>query len=167
MNQHRYPLPSLYADYARAALGIAVTGIPMVMADLSGIAGTIVGLLAVVFIAYGARTAMRQFTVYEVSDQGIRAIGPLGRAIAWADLTDVQVRYYSTRRDNENGWMQLKVFAAQGNLSLDSSLEGFDELILRAVRVAETRGLELNETTLENLKKITGSDKESEACPTC
>ena len=140
MNRHRYPMQSLYADYGRAAVGIAITTVPMVMADISGIAGTIIGLLAAVFIVYGARTAFRQLTVYEVSDQGLRAIGPLGRAIAWGDLTDVQLRYYSTRRDSENGWMQLKVFSAHGNLSLDSTLEGFEELILRAVQVAETRG---------------------------
>src|SRR3546814_11929791 len=47
------------------------------------------------------------FRSVEVGDRGIVARGPLGGAIAWPDLEDLRLRYYSTRRDRTQGWMHM------------------------------------------------------------
>ena len=153
MSHHRYPRSSLLADYARAAIGIVVVGIPLVLAGLSGIAAVLVIALWGLFVAYGIRTVVRHLTTVDVSEIGIRTLGPLPRAIPWADLRDVQLRYYSTRRDRRDGWMQLKVAGEGRSIGIDSSLEGFDGVLEQVAAEARRQHLELNEATAENLQQ--------------
>jgi hypothetical protein len=161
MSLHRYPRKSLLADYARAAVGVGVIGVPLVLADLSGLVGLPIITLWALFAAYGVRTAIRHLTTVEVSEIGIRTLGPLGRAIPWEELGDIRLRYYATRRDRVGGWMQLKVRGAGGRISLDSTLDGFDEVLARVAEAAHGRGLELNETTRENLQQVANEGAES------
>ena len=161
MSHHRYPRKSLLADYARAAVGIAVIGVPMVLADLSGFVGLLVVALWALFAAYGARTAIRHLTTVEVSEIGIRTLGPLAREIPWEELRDIQLRYYATRRDRVGGWMQLKVRGAGGSISLDSTLDGFDDVLAWVAEAAHGRGIELNEATRENLQQVANDGAKS------
>ena len=155
MSYHRYPRSTLLADYGRALGGLVIIGIPMVAADLSGWAGIVVGSLAALFLVYGLRTGIRHLTSIDVSEHGIRTIGPIGRAIAWDDMNDVRLRYYSTRRDRRGGWMQLKVSSqAGGKIGFDSSLEGFQDVLEYIVEAAAMRRIELNEDTLANLQQM-------------
>jgi hypothetical protein len=51
--------------------------------------------------------------------------------------------------------MQLSVGSAGGRtVKLDSSLDGFHDVVERAARAAETTGLPLSETTRANLKAM-------------
>ena len=114
MSYHRYPRKALLADYARSAAGVAVAGVPLVAADLSLVPGLLVGSLVLLFLIYGLRTALRQLRVVDVSEIGIRELGPLGGAIPWDELRQVQLKYYSTRRDSKSGWLQLKLVLIAG-----------------------------------------------------
>jgi hypothetical protein len=110
------------------------------------------GASAAVFALYGTHTLLRQLTRIVVDDERISADGPLAAAVAWNDLTNLSLKYYSTRRDGRNGWHQLDLKGRGRTLRLESSLGGFGDIVARAARAAESRGLELNPTTLRNLE---------------
>ncbi len=154
MSHHRYPKKSIMADYARAAVGVGVTGVPLILAELSGFFGLLVIGLWGLFAAYGVRTAIRHLTTIDVSEIGIRTLGPIARAVPWEELRDVQLRYYSTRRDRTEGWMQLKVRGAGARIGIDSALVGFDDVLEWVAEAAGRQGIELNEATQENLQQV-------------
>jgi hypothetical protein len=93
-------------------------------------------------------------TRIELDEAGIRASGPLGAAIRWADLRVLRLDYYSTRRDQEEGWMQLRLRGGGRTLRIDSGLDGFAEVALAAARHARAREVELDDTTHGNLRML-------------
>lgn len=90
----------------------------------------------------------------EVTENGVTAVGPFGGSVRWDELSVLQLRYYSTRRDRGDGWMQLKLRGADGSLRIESALSDFDAVVARAAGAAEHRGLALNESTRANLATL-------------
>jgi len=151
---HRYPLRELSGDYARAGLGLVATLGPLLFVPASPVMMWLLGGLAALFLAFGARTALRQMTVVRVDDAGITAIGPVGATIAWKDLGRLALAYYSTRRDRTRGWMQLSLKGTGRGLRVDSTIDGFRDITAAAVRAAERNGLSLAPATVGNLAAI-------------
>ena len=77
--------------------------------------------------------------------------GPAGRTVRWRELDGMALRFYATRRDRRDGWMQLKLKADGGTLALDSSLDGFSGIVQQALRAACANGVPLEARTLANL----------------
>ncbi|MBM3517282.1 MAG: hypothetical protein FJX56_05235 [Alphaproteobacteria bacterium] len=151
MTDHRYPIGALVPDYSRAGIGLAVTGGPLLLTNPAPAVLYALSAMALLFAVFGARTAIRQLTRIEMSERGVWQRGPLGTAVPWEGLTAVTVRYFSTRRDRKNGWMQLRLKGRRGSILVDSTIEQFDLLASRVVREAVTRGIGLDETTRVNL----------------
>lgn len=151
MKLARYPINALLADYGRAALGLAATGGPLLFVPPNPAMVIILGGMAGLFLIFGLRTGLRQLTTVEVSERGVRVTGLRSTALDWTVLKGLRIRYYSTRRDRTQGWMQLKLDGPDGTIGFDSHLDGFDELVKRAAAAARTAGLTLNEATLDNL----------------
>src|SRR5690606_25846810 len=108
MQQFRYPALSLIGNYARALAGIVLTVVPLLLLKpISAIVYLLVFLL-LLFVGYGIRTVIRQFTHFEVTDEGIRMIGPISRGIRWEELDGLSLKYFSTRR-RDFGWMILRL----------------------------------------------------------
>jgi len=148
---YRYPARALAADYARSGVGAA-----LFLSALAGLepAAPIAAVLAAgaaLFLVYFARTVCRQLTPIELDETGIRTRGPIGAAIRWGELRSLRLDYYSTRRDQEEGWMQLKLRGADRTIRVDSGITGFAELTRSAVASAREQGLDFDETTRENL----------------
>jgi hypothetical protein len=154
MSKHRYPAAALTTDYLRAGAGFLLTGGPLLLAKPSPLMVYVLGGLAILFLLFGLRTALRQMTRFEMTDSRLSAAGPLGATIRWATLETVQLRYFSTRRDRSEGWMQLKLKSGEGSVRLDSELSDFDTIAARAAYEAEHRGLALSETTRANLATL-------------
>lgn len=148
---HSYPLTSLYIDYVQSIIGIAFMGTPFYFAMGNTFLMVIFGGLTLLFLAFGIRTGIRHATVIETTADGIAAVGPLGRRIAWNDISKVDLKYFSTRREKTaKGWMQLKVWGRSGSLQVESKLEGFDQVAAKVATAAFQNGAEMNETTVEN-----------------
>lgn len=148
---YRYPLTSLYGDYLRSVIGLAFMGTPLYFSMGTTFLTVIFGALTLLFLAFGARTALRHFTVIEASADAISAIGPLSTRIAWSDISKVDLKYFSTRREKTaKGWMQLKLWDGSGKLQMESNLEGFDHVAAKVATAAFENGAEMNETTVEN-----------------
>jgi hypothetical protein len=154
MSRHRYPAASLAADYARGGVGLLLTAGPLLAVPVHPVIGWFLGGAALLFGAFVARTGLRHATVIETDEQGIAAHGPIRKAIAWPALRDVRLRYYSTRRDREQGWMQLTLRGRRGRLSLDSTIEDFDGIAQQAAERAQRNGVELGEATVNNLMAL-------------
>lgn len=151
----RYPRQALWADYGRAAIGTLLCGAPLLALDVNRWLALILGAGFLLFAMFFVRTALRQRTRYILSPDTLCADGPTGTLVEWNRLDRMKVSYYSTKRDRTGGWMQLTVGSAGGRaVKIDSSLEGFYDIVERAARAAEAVGLDLSEATRANLRSM-------------
>jgi hypothetical protein len=74
--------------------------------------------------------------------------------ILWRDIASLELRYFATKRDRSEGWMQLTLKSADATLRLESALEGFENITRAAAQAAAQRGLPLSPPTLENLRAL-------------
>lgn len=154
MTSHAYPAAALIGDYGRAGLGLVFVLPPLFLVPPLHALGTFCFALAVLFLAFAGRTLMRQLTPLEMDESGIVAGGPWPRRLDWGALDGLSLHYYTTRRDREDGWMQLALRGQGHRLRLDSRIEGFDAIAARAACAAEARRLPLSPTTLANLTAL-------------
>ncbi len=156
----RYPLRFLAFDYAGGGVGLALSLGLLAFAQPAAPVAWVLAAAGALFLVYFARTVCRQLTHIELDETGIRvrgpAFGPPSAAIRWEDLRSLQLDYYSTRRDREGGWMQLKVSDAQRTIRIDSDLDGFAAVARAAARAAAARDLALDTATLGNLQMLRG-----------
>lgn len=145
-----YPNAALVADYARAAAGLAFAGAALLV-PMYWLLTLASAAAAVVLLAFGVRTAMRQASRIVIDEQAIAVEGPLPRVIPWGGLERLSLRYYATRRDRKHGWMELRLVGAGRRLIIESQIDGFEQIAAAAFRAAAARGLELDASTKANL----------------
>lgn len=154
----RYPARVLWLDYAGSTAGLALSLGLLAFMQLAAPVVWAATATAALFLVYFGRTVCRQLTHIVLDEAGIRVRGPAaglpGAAIRWADLCSLRLGYYSTRRDGEGGWMQLRLGDARHRIRIDSDLDGFAELVGAAARAAARRNLALDATTAANLKVL-------------
>lgn len=151
---YRYSRRSLIGDGLRGGVGVALCVWPFAVASVGAVWTTILGVLALMFAVYGLRAAVRGLSRICVDDVGIWSEGPFATAIRWDELAFVKLGYYSTCRDGRGGWMQLRLAGGGKSLRVDSSLEGFGDIVGRAARVARANGIEMAPETEENLRSL-------------
>jgi hypothetical protein len=154
LSRHLYPASAMRGDYLRAAAGLVPSGVLLATVQVGTVAAVVLGGFAAVFAVFGARTILRHATSIEMTERELHASGPRQASLRWADLDRMRLAYYSTRRDRRAGWMQLELGAGRTRLRLDSRIEGFDELVRHAARVAAANGVEFNEATVANLQAM-------------
>jgi hypothetical protein len=151
----RYPSQTLWADYIRASCGALLCGVPLLLIDVNR---WLAFFLAGGFMLFGlflVRTALRHRTRYLLGDDTLCADGPAGGIVEWRRLDRLKLSYFSTKRDRSDGWMQLAVGSTGGRtVKIDSSLEGFHDVVERAAHAAGETGLTLSEATRANLKAM-------------
>jgi len=150
----QYPLSCLCADYAGSAIGLACSLGPLAYLQPAAAMAWLLAAAAALFLVYFGRTVCRQLTHIELDEAGIRARGPLGAAIRWEHLRSLRLDYYSTRRDREGGWMQLRLRSAQRTIRIDSEVDGFADIARAAAAAARRRGADLDEATCANLRML-------------
>lgn len=159
MTFHRYPLRELVGDYGRAALGLALTGGPLLLASPSSAMIWLLAPLALLFAIFGLRTAMRQRMTIEMSEEGIERLGAFRAKIEWEKLNLLKLRYYSSRRGRSrlnasDGWMQATIGSVGRSIRVDSALTDFDAVALRALAAAKAQGVALDESTRHNFRAL-------------
>lgn len=154
MSTHHYPPGTLYGDYLRAGVGLAVTGGPLVFLQPSAVVAIVLGCLAALFAFFALRTVCRQLTVVEVTPEAISTRGPGGKRFAWGDIERVRLDYFSTRRDSENGWMQLKLMAGRRQIRIDSTVDDFGLVAASVASAATVSGAAMTDTTRGNFQAL-------------
>lgn len=164
MSVHRYDKHNVRADLRRAAVGLVLTVGPMLFLGDSVAALAILGVLDLLFLIFGLRTALRGMTLVHVTDDGLSS-DPLGgrktrlpgfspRAIAWRDIRKVGLRFFSLKRDRSEGWMELSLGDGHRSLRLDSTLGGFKDIVVRAAEAARANNVALSDSTKANLSGL-------------
>lgn len=151
----RYPRQTLWADYVRAGAGVVLCGAPLLTLEVNHWLAVILAAGFVLFALFLVRTALRHHTRYVLGPDTLCADGPAGAVVEWRRLDRLKLSYFSTKRDRSDGWMQLAVGSAGGRtVKVDSSLDGFHDVVERAARAAEETGLTLSEATRANLRAM-------------
>jgi len=151
----RYPRQTLWADYVRAGVGVVLCGAPLVLLDVNRWLAMVLLLGFLLFALFLARTALRHHTRYILGPDTLCADGPAGTLVEWNRLDRFKLSYFSTKRDRTDGWMQLSIGSAGGRtVKVDSSLDGFHDVVERAARAAEAASLILSDTTRANLRAM-------------
>lgn len=148
---HTYPAAALAADYTRAAAGFGLTSLFVVVADLSTLMMYILLPLALLFLVYGLRTALRQQVRVTVDGNGIAVSGLFGVNIPWSELRAVNLRYFSTKRDKSGGWMELRLTGHGGKIRLESTLSDFDTLVRKVAAKARDAGIAMSPASRANM----------------
>lgn len=72
----------------------------------------------------------------------------------WEELEEIKLSYFSTRRDGENGWMQLKLKGRGKRLRVESTITDFWDLVGICALNAKNRGLALDPSTIQNMHAL-------------
>ncbi len=154
MTTHSYPLIAVLGDYFRATLGIGISIVPLVVVTGKPVVTYAFSAMIVVFIGFGLRTVLRHRTEVEVTEEAIAVNLPSRKRIAWSDLGFLRIKYFSTRRNKKNGWLQMTLAGADQRISVDSKIDGFPDILERAKRAAAENGVELDETSVANMEAL-------------
>lgn len=154
VRRFRYPAAALRSAYALAVLGMLIGFLPLLLARPALLFRWLLGAMGVLFLVYFARTVVRQLTWIALDATGIGVHGPLGVAIRWDEMRALRLNYYSTRQDRSGGWMEFIVQGPRRSIRVESTLEGFAELVRECTREAQARGLALDERTRANLHAL-------------
>ncbi len=149
-----YPVRSLWPDYTRAGIGLAIALLPMPWVPAGSFGNWLLGLLALLFGGFAVMTWVKHRSTVQMNPAGIRILGPVGRTIAWGALDRLALRFYSTRKERGHGWMQLKLSGGGTTITIDSNLDRFHLVAARAARAAAENALALDPTTLANLESL-------------
>jgi hypothetical protein len=148
----RYPAATLYADYLRAAFGLALTLGPLLLLDVADVVVALLAVLGLLFAWFAMRTVVRHLSRVELSGNAIALRGPVSRRLAWGDLERIKLAYYAPRRSRDDGWLQLTLRSTDGcSIRLDSTLAGFDQVLGQASRAARAKDLPMDAATHANL----------------
>ena len=154
MSVHRYARSALHADILRGAAGLILCLLPILLLELHWVVLAVFVAAATVFALFLARSLQRRYTEICLDDAGIAVRGPRGGTIAWPQLQQMRLRFFSTRRDRTGGWMQMTLSGHGTKLELESTLDGFEAVAERACKAALANGVDLSPTTIANLEAL-------------
>jgi len=165
MTVYRYPRRALIGDYVRAAAGLGVGLGVLFTAPPAPAIVAVFGSITLLFLVFGLRTVQRQLVRVAITSDGIWAAGLISRSILWRALDRLTLRYYGTRRqqrEGSGGFLQLTLRGGGTSVRLESSIEGFDEIVRQAAIAAQTNGVSVDPTSAGNLLDL-GVDADAPA----
>mgnify|MGYP004000567467 FL=1 len=152
MKSFKYPTCSLRGDYLRATVGLLVTVGLLIAATKITIFQYLFAAGAILFLGFFLRTAQRHLTVFHIANGTLYAQGPFGSSIQLCSVTDIQLRYFSTRKDRngEGGWFELTIKCSKSKISIDSTITGFEQIMQTCKNIIQENKLTPSETTVDN-----------------
>ena len=141
-------------DYFRSAMGIAVSIIPLVVVSSKPVITYLFSAMIIVFLAFGLRTILRHLTRIEVWDEGITVNLPFRKQIGWSDISALKIKYFSTRKNKKNGWLQMTVGGAGQSISVDSKISGFRDILKQRHRSRRRQRVSLDEASTANMEAL-------------
>jgi hypothetical protein len=144
---YRYAPKTVAAAYARSAIGLGATLGPLAALQPAPWLCVVLLVGAALFLVYLAKSVALHTTQVVLDEKGIGAEGLFGATIAWDALRSIQLNYYTTRSDRSNGWVEFVIRGASGLIRIESSLEGFADIVARVAREALRRERPLDDRT--------------------
>ena len=152
MTIFHYPMNALRGDYLRGAIGLFVTVGLLIAATKITIFQYLFAAGALLFLGFFLRTAQRHLTTFSFSNDSFQANGPLGKSLSLPAVIDIRLRYFSTQknRTDDGGWFELTIRDPKNKISVDSTINGFDQIMQHCVDIIHQNKLAPSETTIEN-----------------
>ncbi len=153
----RYDRGELLTDGLRGLAGLVVTLGPILFLDNILLPVAIVlGLAALLFGFFLIRIFLRHKTTIELSQDAIAVVSPVRtRRLAWDQVTAVRLSYFASSRFRAGtGVTTLKLSGGDGDITVESSLSGFDELLAAAARVSARSGVAVDPATVHNFEAL-------------
>lgn len=141
----------LLLDGLRAGIGILMTFGPLVFLTVGRPLAIVLGGVGLIFLWFGGRVLAQCAFSITPSANGLSARGLRRRFLGWKDLSGLKLAYYAPMRRRRAGWYQLTLIGKEGAVRLDSTLDGFDDLLRSALDAATHAGLVFDPSTRENL----------------
>lgn len=148
--EFQYERRALYADYARAAIGIALTFGPVLFLQPLFWVSVVFSLVGLLFVALALQTVVKQYSTVTVTPSGMALTGPINRSVAWDGIVRVKLKFFAKRRKQREGWMQLTVHDGSTRITVDSTLDGFSSLIRKIAETIRENRIDVDPTTTEN-----------------
>ena len=152
----QYPKGTFRGDCLRGLAGLTLISLLFSLGYPGALAGSILAGLAALFVIFIYTAWRRTQFGFDFGDEAL-VRNPDGRRIHWSALSDLSLAYYTTRRDQQAGWLELKLVADSRTIKVDSRLSGFNHLLQHALRAAHDNHLELSPATRMNLSQHYGS----------
>ena len=146
----KYSRKSVSGDYIRATIGLIVTVGLLLAATKITIFQYIFAAGALLFFGFLLRTFLRQITTFTVTGQELKTFGLFKRTLSWNKLNNVNLKYFSTRRDRKAGWYQLSLSDGIVKITVDSELIGFNDIMKFCSDMVRQKQIIVSETTSEN-----------------
>ena len=152
--QYYYTISILRSDYIKSSIGMTLpVTVLFSFSDLSGLSW-ISAIIFLLFFIIFIRTLIRNFTRITISDKCIRVRIFRERELSWKNLSGFQVYYYKAWRFGGDNWMRVVLRDSNIKLAIESSLEGFEHVVLKAKLSAKENRLKLSPVTISNLTFI-------------
>lgn len=158
MQAFTYPADVVKADFLRAGAGLALTLGPLALVGFD--AHPLVGLALLaggaVFGWLGLRTLFRRQVRYSLRADGLGIQTRFTTALLpWDRVTGVRLRYYSTKKDRSDGWMQLTLRTGRfQSTSIEGTLAGFDTIAAHVSGLVLEREIKVDAATRENFLSL-------------
>jgi hypothetical protein len=153
LDEYVYTRNDLWRDYLRAFLGLAICIAPFIWLDPALVFIIILLGIGAVFATLLWQTVVRQFTRVRMDEQGITMIAFRRRTIAWDQLRQFQLSYFTTGK-NMQGFMEIKLKGPGVSMNIGSSLIGFHDIARTGSQAAVRNGVVLKAATIDNLTHI-------------
>ena len=154
MSIHRYPVSTLLSDGFRAAFGVMATLLPLAFLNVAWPLVLVFGVLGAIFVFFAFRVVEHGLSSIVLSEDGISRRGPVALSLAWQDLRALKLAHFAAPRRSSDGWYQLTLKGNDRTLKVESTIDGFDEIVAAAVKAAEAVDLGLDPATGENLRGL-------------
>ena len=151
---YEYPWSVLGRDYFRSLFGTIVSMYPLIFLDIDIVFFLLLLGTTILFLILLLRTLQKQVTTVTLTDELLNLSNLFEVTVYWDQLTEMSVSYFSTWRGGGNGWMEMKLKGAGRAIKIESSLQGFLEIVERAIKSAKGCGLALDSATISNLESI-------------
>lgn len=163
---YRYPRRALAGDYLRSAGGVALGAFALMAAEPGIWILLIFGAVTAVFGFFGLKTVERQMLQVALTPEGIFTKSLWRREIPWADLREVKLRFFGTRRQvksGSGGFMQLTLNGSRHRMAFESSIQGFSDIAWHAVRALRHNQRKVDAATAGNLLTLgVNADEDTE-----
>ena len=145
-------MSALRGDYLRGAIGLFVTLGLLIAATKITIFQYLFAAGALLFLGFFLRTAQRHLTTFSFSNDAFQTKGPFVKSILLPAVIDIRLRYFSTRKDRtgESGWFELTIRDPKSKISVDSTINGFDQIMHNCLDIIHQNKLTPSATTIEN-----------------
>jgi hypothetical protein len=139
------------ADGLRAGIGLLMSLGPLVFLTVGRPLAIVLGGIGMVFLLFGFRVLGQCVFSITATTDGLSSGGLRRRNLDWQELLGLKLAYYAPLKRRDAGWYQLKLIGERDVIRVDSTLDGFDDLMRAALEAAAGAGLVFDPSTRDNL----------------